>query len=76
MLPRPLPLASVVWVGVIGGPALLDWWADQGEPDGDTCSELIRRTFRTDTAAGRAAFTTALAVGSGWLHSHILKEIG
>jgi hypothetical protein len=75
MLPRPLPKASAVWLGIIGGASLLDWYCDQGEPDFDTCSEQIRRLFRVHTPAGKVAFTAALAGGATWLHSHILREI-
>lgn len=75
MLPRPLPAAPTIWLGIIGGAAALDWWADRGEPDLDTCSEQIRRLFRTDTIPGRIAFTLALGAGSTWLHAHILKQI-
>lgn len=58
---RPMRRAPLVWLGIIGGAAALDWWADQGEPDFDTCSEQIRRIFYTHTPAGKAAFTFALA---------------
>lgn len=75
MLPRPLPRHRVLWPTLIGALALLDWWADRGEPDQDTLSELLREWFAVDTPAGRAAFTAALAVGAGVLHSHILKEL-
>lgn len=75
MLPRPLPRASAVWLGIIGGASLLDWYLDQGEPDNDTCSEQIRRLFFVHTPAGKAAFTLALAGGASWLHGHICKTL-
>lgn len=75
MLPRPLPQSRWLWLGVLVGPSLIDYWCDLGEPDGDTLSEHIRAWFHVDTPAGRVAFTAALAVGSTWLHSHILKEL-
>lgn len=75
MLPRPLPRASTIWLGIIGGAAALDYWCDLGDPDQDTLSEFARRVFATHTPTGRAAFTLALAGGSAWLHSHILKQL-
>lgn len=75
-LPRPFPHAPALWAGIIGGGALLDWYLDRGEPDHDTASECIRSWFHTDTAAGKVAFSLALAGGTAWLHGHILKEIG
>ncbi len=74
-LPRPLPRAEWVWAVMIGGPALLDYWCDRGDPDNDTLSEHMRRWFRTDTAAGKFAFTLALATGASWLHGHILRDV-
>lgn len=75
MLPRPLPKASAVWLGIIGGAAALDYWCDLGDPDQDTLSEFTRLMFRVHTPAGKVAFTAALAGGATWLHSHILKEL-
>jgi hypothetical protein len=75
MLPRPLPRASTIWLGIIGGAAALDWWCDMGDPDEDTISECCRKVFAVHTPPGRVAFTVALAAGSTWLHSHILKQL-
>lgn len=75
MLPRPLPRAEYIWLAVIGGSSLLDWWADQGEPDQDTLSECARRLFRTDTPAGRVALTATIAVGATWLRRHLCKVV-
>ena len=66
-----LPQASRVWGGLFLGAVALDIYCDRGEPNGDTASECIRRIFRTDTAAGKTAWTVALAVGVAWLHPHI-----
>ena len=75
-LPRPLPRASAVWLGIIGGAAALDYWCDLGDPDQDTLSEFTRAVFCVHTTTGKVAFTAALGVGATWLHSHILKELG
>lgn len=69
VLPRP----RVVWPALIGAVALLDWWCDRGEPNGDTLSELLREWWRVETPLGRAAFTASLALGANALHSHICK---
>ena len=60
---------------------LIDWCADLGpvvtrEMDGitihhGTLSETLARTFRTETRAGRIAWTITLAAGSLWLWRHI-----
>jgi hypothetical protein len=75
VLPRPLPRADLVWLVVLGGPALLDYWYDRGEPDADTLSERIRDWFQVDTPLGKVAFTVTLAAGAHWLHRHILKPL-
>lgn len=75
MLRRPLPRAEIVWIVALGGPALLDYWCDLGEPDSDTLSEHIRSWFHVETPAGKAAFTLALTAGTTWFYNHILKEV-
>lgn len=75
MLPRPLPGARWLWIGVAAVPSLIDYWCDLGEPDGDTASEHIRRLFHTDTPLGKAAFGLCLAGGAEVLWRHIVKEI-
>lgn len=74
-LPRPLPRHRLVWPSLIGALIALDVWADQGDPDQDTLSELVREWFRVDTPYGKAAFTLALACGANVLHGHICKVV-
>lgn len=68
MLPRP----AHVWGGIALGVTLLDYWCDQGEPNGDTLSEQTRRLFHTDTPLGKAAFALFLAGGVRVLYPHIV----
>lgn len=73
MLPRPLPRASVVWLGIIGGAAALDIWADVGEPDADTISECCR-TLIDKVPFGRQVFAASCVGVPLWFYRHIAKE--
>lgn len=72
---RPLPRASTIWLGIIGGAAALDWYLDRGEPDGDTCSELIRRIYFVHTPLGKTVFGLTLLGGTDLLWRHITKPV-
>jgi len=74
-LPRPLPRASAVWLGITGGASLLDWYLDQGEPDHDTLSECTRRLFYTHTPLGKAVLAATMAVGGDVLYRHLCKVV-
>lgn len=74
-MPRPLPRASAVWLGIIGGASLLDWYLDQGDPDHDTLSECVRVWFHTDTSAGKAFLFVTMSVGGGGLYRHFCKVV-
>lgn len=74
-IPRPLPRASAVWLGIIGGFAALDLWCDSGEPDGDTFTEFVRSIYRTDTLPGQAAIAATLGAGGVWLFDHFCKVV-
>lgn len=71
---RPLPRAPIVWLGIIGGAAALDYWCDLGDPDSDTISECVRGLV-TRTPGGKAAFTASCVLVPTWFYNHILKEI-
>lgn len=75
MLPRPLPRSRVIWPTAIAALAALDWWADRGEPDGDTLTELVRTIFHTDTARGRIALAATLGGGGVFLYGHFSKIV-
>ena len=70
MLPRP----RVVWPTLIGALVALDIWADRGEPNGDTLTELVRSVFHPETPVGRVTIATLLGVGGGVLFDHFCKE--
>lgn len=69
MLPRP----RVVWPALIGALALLDWWCDRGDPNGDTVSEIVRDWWAVETPLGRATFSLTLTGAAVALHRHICK---
>ena len=66
---------AYVWAAILGGPLLLDLWCDRNATVGDTLSEVTRATFRTDTAAGRAAFLLGWAALTAWFCPHICRTI-
>lgn len=74
MLPRPLPRAPAVWLGIIGGAAALDYWADRGEPDLDTISECCRQ-FVGKTPGGRHLFAAACIGVPWWFYDHIVSGL-
>lgn len=63
----------IEWTLGIGYLAVLDWVRNQGEPDSDTLTEVIREAFDTDTARGRANFAAATAAGAVLFYRHICK---
>lgn len=74
-VPRPLPRASAIWLGIIGGAAavttVVDIWADQGEPDGDTLTEGIC-VLLSKIPGGRRFILPAVCVGApAWFYVHI-----
>lgn len=46
---------------------------DQGEPDGDTATEVLRALFHVDTPEGRAVLAAAIAAGAVGLYRHLVK---
>jgi hypothetical protein len=77
MLPRPLPRAPMVWLGIIGGVgvpfAVLDVWADLGEPDGDTFTEC-GRVVLDKIPYGWELFGLACVGLPAWFYRHMTKE--
>lgn len=63
----------IEWALGIGYLAVLDYVRNQGEPDSDTLTEVIRETFGTDTAAGRRNLAASIAFGGVALYVHLAK---
>lgn len=60
------------WIGVFAVPAAADLYAAFVKHEG-TLSQFGRETFRTDTAAGKAAWIASWAALSAWLIPHVCK---
>lgn len=62
------------WALLLAVPTIIDIVRNQGEPDGDTLSEVVHMVFKVDTFLGWLAFTATLAGGTLWFHRHICKD--
>lgn len=72
---RPLSRPSTFWLGLIGGTAaiatVVDYWADLGDPDGDTLTEQTC-VLLSKIPGGRRILFPALCVGiPAWVYNHI-----
>lgn len=63
----------IEWTLGIGYLAVLDWVRNQGEPDSDTLTEVIREAFGTDHAPGRRRLAVTIAAGGVVLYRHLTK---
>lgn len=64
---RSMWIASIVTLGVI------DVWAAHVKHEG-TLSEAGRKTFRTDTRAGKVVWVCSWSALTVWFVPHILKQ--
>ena len=65
----------IIWGGTLGALVLVDLWAAYNAIDGDSLSEVVRDTFRTDTNAGRAVLIGAWVGLSAWVIPHWCRHI-
>lgn len=63
---------AAAWAGFWTLFGLIDYAADRRS---SSLCHATRWLFRTDTAAGRLAFTAAYGTGAMVLHRHVLKVI-
>lgn len=61
------------WLALAAAGVVYEVRAVVGHPD-LTLSDATRDVFRTDTTAGRIAFTCAWGAFASWFTHHILKE--
>lgn len=68
---RPVP----VWAACIGGLIALDVWCDRNTTVGDSLSECLRTTLRTDTPAGKAFVFVGWGYLTAWFLPHLCRSI-
>lgn len=72
---RPLPRAHAIWLGLVGGAGLaatvIDIWADQGEPDGDTLTEQCCVLLDKIPGGRRVLFPAVCVLVPAWVYNHI-----
>lgn len=63
------------WALIVGGVAiwvgLFDYMRNQGDPDGDTLTEVIRELMYLETPPGRFALATSLVAASTVFYRHL-----
>lgn len=65
--------ADLIWAGLILAGAAFEGYALRNGKDGDTLSEVTRKTFRVKTSrTGRVAFGVSWVSFSAWFLGHIL----
>jgi hypothetical protein len=64
-----------VWGGALGALIVFDIWAAYNAIEGDSLSEVVRTTLRTDTTEGRALFVLGWAALTAWFLPHICRTI-
>lgn len=62
---------DAAWLGFWAGFGILDYAADRR---GRSLCTSTRHLFRTDTKAGKLAFTAAYGAGALILFAHVVKE--
>lgn len=67
------PLA--VWSSAIGALVAYDVWCTTNDIEGDSLSECIRATLRTDTREGQALFVLGWSALSAWFVPHIIRKV-
>lgn len=70
----PSPPREAVWATLLLAGVAYEIHELMDGPDGLPLTRVIRRAFRTDTPAGRIAFTIAVQQTYGWLVKHILID--
>lgn len=63
---------QLAWATVAGAGVVLEAYVLRRGMADSTLSETTRRVFRTDTKAGRVAFSMTLGGVALWFHRHIL----
>lgn len=63
------------WAGLAAAGVLYELSAIREERWQQTLSDATRDVFRTDTRAGRTAFTFAWGGLALWFHHHIIREL-
>ena len=66
---------ALIWGGLLGSLTILDIWCDRNNVVGDSLSECVRATLRTDTPEGRAALVAFWLGLSGWVIPHWLRAV-
>lgn len=66
---------TVVWSTAIGALAAYDVWCTTNDIEGDSLSECIRTTLRTDTPQGQALFVLGWSALSAWFIPHIIRKV-
>lgn len=65
------------WALIVGGVAtwvaVFDYMRNQGEPDGDTLTEVIRDVMYLETRPGRVALITSLSLAGAVFYRHLTK---
>lgn len=67
-----LKVAAIAWAGFWVTFGIVDWAADKR---GLSLCSATRWAFRTNTAAGRLAFTAAYGTGAMVLYAHVAKSV-
>lgn len=63
------------WAALAAAGVVYEVRAIRGQHWDNTLSDATRDLFRTDTPAGRAAFTIAWGGLALWFHHHVIREL-
>lgn len=63
------------WGGALGALIALDIWTAYNDVEGDSLSEVVRSTFRTETPAGRTVVVVGWTVLTVWVVPHWCRRV-